>query len=317
MKMQKQLLDLAVPSTAEKAVNDGFIKAGNTLKMDPFYRTRASGSFFNAIQKGTFKSELKSAAERMYKGTPYEKMKGVVDMGANIIQSAAAPLFEHYIPAVKRGAYAAAMEDWVKSNPNATAKEMADASIKLSDSIDNRFGELVQDNLFWNKALKQVAQIMLVSPTWTLGTIREIGGGLKDIPGSLKGIVEGKGITDRTAYVAALATQVALKNAIYTYIKNGVIPAAQTGDPSKLTDPNAIPHGKDFMAGRTGGTDIASGKPERVITPGYEKDVYAFGYDFPHNVLQESANKLGFGPTSAGELIQNKDYNVWFFDLRV
>lgn len=291
MKMQRQLLDLQVPDSTSKAVNDAFVRSGGRLKMDPFYRARASGSFFNAIEKGTFKSELKAAAEKMYKGTPWENLKGVVDMGGNIIQSVAAPLFEKYIPAVKRGAFASSMEDWIKANPKASQDEIDKAAIKLSDSIDNRFGELVQDNLFWKKQMKQIAQILLVSPTWDLGTVREIGGGLKDAVGDVSNIAKGKGISDRTAYIAGLATQVALKNAIYTYMKTGT-----------------APHGKDFMAGRTGGTVPGSDQPERVQTPGYEKDVYAFGYNFPHNVLAEGANKLNTFVQATTGLATNKDY---------
>ena len=36
------------------------------------------------------------------------------------MQTTTAPLFEKYIPAVKRGAFASEMEDFLKSRPNAT-----------------------------------------------------------------------------------------------------------------------------------------------------------------------------------------------------
>lgn len=291
MKMQRELLDLKMPDAMSAKINDAFIRSGGRLKMDPFYRTRGSGSFFNAWEKGTLRRELKDAAEKMYKGTPFENAKGVVDNVANVIQTTAAPLFEKYIPAVKRGAFASQMEDFLRANPKATQVELDDYAVKLADSIDNRFGELVQDNLFWRRELKQAAQIALLSPTWNLGTIREIGGGLKDALGAIPDIAKGKGISDRTAYVAGLATQVALMNGIYTYLKTGT-----------------MPHGKDFMAGRTGGTDLASGKPERVQMPGYQKDVYAFGYNFPHHILDEAANKLNPALTAAIGLVKNKDY---------
>ena len=291
LKMQKELLEKAMPDAMSKKVNDAFVRAGQTLRMDPFYRTRASGSFYNAIEKGTLKRELKDAADKLYKGTPYENAKGAVDLGANIIQSTAAPLFEKYIPLIKRGAFASRMEDFLKENPGASKKEIDKAAVSIADSIDNRFGELNQDNLFWHRGMKQMAQILLLSPTWNLGTLREIGGGIKDAMGSLPDVFKGKGVTDRTAYVAALAAQVALMNGIATYMKTGT-----------------MPHGKDFMAYRTGGTDAASGKPERAMTPGYQKDVYAFGYDFPHHILQEAENKLNPALSAAIGVMQNKDY---------
>lgn len=290
LKMQREMLDKAMPDAVSKKVNDAFVRSGQTLRMDPFYRTRASGSFYNALEKGTFRRELKDAADKLYKGTPYENAKGAVDLAGNIIQSTAAPLFEKYIPMVKRGAFASRMENFIKENPAATQEQIDQAAVKIADSIDNRFGELNQDNLFWQRWMKQVAQIALLSPTWNLGTIREIGGGIKDAMGALPDVMKGKGITDRTAYVAALAAQVALMNGVATYFKTG-----------------EAPQGKDFMAYRTGGRS-PSGTPERAATPGYQKDVYAFGYDFPHHILDEAANKLNPALSAAVGAIQNKDY---------
>ena len=290
LKMQKELLEKAMPDSMSKKVNDAFVRSGGQLRMDPFYRTRSSGSFFNAFEKGTFKRELKDAADKLYKGTTFENAKGAADLAANVIQSTAAPLFEKYIPMVKRGAFASRMEDFLKENPGATQAEIDKAATGIADSIDNRFGELNQDNLFWQRWMKQVAQITLLSPTWNLGTIREIGGGIKDAMGSLPAIAKGKGITDRTAYVAALAAQTALLNGVATYMKTG-----------------EAPKGKDFMAYRTGGT-TPSGAPERAATPGYQKDVYAFGYDFPHHILDEASNKLNPALTAVTGLATNKDY---------
>jgi hypothetical protein len=292
MKMQRELLDASSqPSSLSKAVNDAFVKSGGQLKMDPFYRTRASGSFFNALEKGTFKKELGEAFGKLTEGTPYARAKGAVDLAANVVQSTAAPMFEKFIPAIKRGAFASRMEDFLRANPNAPQEVIDKYAIKLQDSIDNRFGELVQDNLFWHRQMKQLAQILLLSSTWDLGTIREIGGGLKDIVPSVKGVLQGKGITDRTAYVAALAAVTALENGVATYLKTGT-----------------APHGRDFLAYRTGGKDPASGEPERAMLPGYQKDVYAFGYNFPNHVLEESANKLNPALTAATGVLSNKDY---------
>jgi hypothetical protein len=292
MKMQRELLDATnQPSSLSKAVNDAFVKSGGQLKMDPFYRTRASGSFFNAIERGTFKRELMDAFGKLTEGTPYARAKGAVDLAANVIQSTAAPMFEKFIPAIKRGAFASRMEDFLKANPNAPQEVIDKYAIKLQDSIDNRFGELVQDNLFWHRQMKQIAQILLLSSTWDLGTIREIGGGLKDLVPSMKGVIQGKGITDRTAYVAALAAVTALENGVATYLKTGT-----------------APKGRDFLAYRTGGVDANSGQPERAMLPGYQKDVYAFGYDFPHHILDESANKLNPALTAATGVLTNKDY---------
>jgi hypothetical protein len=292
-RMGEELVGARVASAADQKINDLYVKSGGRLRIDPFYTTRgASGSFYNAMEKGTFARELGEATRKLYTGTLGEKAKAHVDMVGNAIQTVSAPLFEKYIPAMKRGAFASRMEDFLKQNPNATEEEMTKYAVKLNDSIDNRFGELVTDNLFWKKSMKQAAQIALTSFSWDLGTVREIAGGLADAVPSAKGVLEGKGITDRTAYVAALAATTALENGIATYLKTGTAPQSA----------------QDLMAYRTGGTDATSGQPERAMTPGYQKDVYAFGYNFPHNILAEGANKLNPAVQTVSGLLSNKDY---------
>jgi hypothetical protein len=292
MKMQRELLDKAVPDSTSKVVNDAFVRSGGQLRMDTFYRMKSSGSFFNAIEKGTFKREVKEAAGKIYKGTAWENAKGVADMVANVIQTTAAPLFEKYIPAVKRGAFASEMEDFIKANPKATQAQIDKEAVLIADSVDNRFGELNQDNLFWNKTMKQLSQLALLSPTWTLGTVNEIGGGIKDAMGVAPALLKGEGVSRRTAYLAGLAFNTGLMSAVYQYLKTGKTPEGP----------------RDLMAPQTGGTDIISGQPERAMTPGYQKDVYAFGYDFPNHILDEAANKLNPAPVLAAENIRNKDF---------
>lgn len=288
LKMQRELLDKAVPDAVSKQVNDAFIRVGRTINMDPFYRTKASGSFFNAWEKGTLKRELGEAVKKLYTGTTLDKAKGAADLVANVIQSTAAPLFEKYIPLVKRGAFSDQMHDFFKANPNPTQEEIDAEAMRVADSIDNRFGELNNDNLFWGRKLKQAAQLALLAPTWDLGTVREIAGGLKDIGQ----VAKGGGLSHRTAYVAGLAFNTALMSSIYQYLKTGQAPSSA----------------RDLMAGRTGGKDAISGQPERAMTPGYQKDVYAFGYDFPYHVLDEAANKLNPALSTATSLVTNKDY---------
>ena len=201
--------------------------------------------------------------------------------------------------AVMVGAFAERMSDWLDQNPAATDAEKLAFAKHLGDSIDNRFGELVQDNLFWRKEGKQLAQIAMVSPTWNIGTLREIGGGLADIVPTAKNLLAGKGlnVSERTAYVAGLAATVALTSSVYQYLKTGQAPQDM----------------RDLVAPRTGGTQRVGGKygadvPERAAIPGYQKDVYGFLYDFPNHVLQEGINKLNPGPKAIVDLATNTDY---------
>lgn len=265
-RMGEELLGMKGASPISEKVNRAFINSGGRIRMDKLYRTSDGRTFYDAIKSKTFGKELRAAAQRMYGAdkTLAQKAQAHVDTAGNIVQSIfQGPLFEDIIPAVKRGAFAERMEDFIKANPAATDREIDQFAVKLQDSVDNRFGELVQDNLFWHKQMKQVSQILLTSATWGIGTVREIGGGSADIFGpSVKGVLKGKGVTDRTAYVAALVAVVAAENAMITAMKTGKPPTSV----------------KDLEAYRTGGKDLRlGGAPERGMIPGYQKDVFAAG----------------------------------------
>lgn len=287
-KMLDQITGKTAPAAFDSKLNAIYEKTGQRLGMDKIYATRNRTSLFASALRGTFQKDLQQALQTTYKGSAGDRVKGVLDLTGNIIQSTAAPLFEHYIPNIKRGAWAQQMSDFLKANPTATEAEQTAYGQKLADSIDNRFGELVVNNNFWNKSAYQIGQLLMLSPSWNIGTAREIGGGIVNIPKSLKGVVQGKGIDDKTAYVAALVGTTMLENGVATYMHTG-----------------QMPDGADWFAYRTGGTDPATGKPERAMLPGYMKDVLAWGLEGPG---KEAMNKLNPGLKALTELASNKDY---------
>jgi hypothetical protein len=54
------------------------------------------------------------------------------------------------------------------------------------DSVDNRLGQLVYDNLFWHNMTKDLGLVATRSLGWNLGTIRELAGGVADYARALK-----------------------------------------------------------------------------------------------------------------------------------
>lgn len=89
------------------------------------------------------------------------------------------PLFEVYIPRLKIGFamkdYAQQIEEHVDEliAGKVTRVQLARASV---DRMENRFGEMNFDNLFWNRTMKTTLQIAIRSVTWRLGTLRAFGG---------------------------------------------------------------------------------------------------------------------------------------------
>jgi hypothetical protein len=285
--MFKELMGESAPTKENARLNEMWARSGGRLRMDKIYGTRGAGSFYNALKRGTLKGELKDTARGLYSGPALSRAQASIDLVGNVIQSTAAPLFEEYIPMMKRGAWASRMSDWMKANPDATEAQVLAKGRDFLDNIDNRFGELIVDNNFWNKTAYQVSQLMLLSPSWNIGTVREIGGGILNVPKSVRLATKGEGIDDKTAYVAALAATTMVQNAVMTKIKTG-----------------QNPEGMDFFAYRTGGKN-PDGSDERAMIPGYMKDVMAFTMNDPR---QEVVNKLNPGVKAMAELWNNKDY---------
>lgn len=295
---QKKLLSAGSPDAITDPVQKAFYQSGNQLKMDDFYRLRGAGSFFQSAHRGTLGKDVKEAVGKITQGTIPERLKGGLDMFTNVLQAGSAPLFEHVIPRLKQGAWSSTMEDWMRANPNASPKDTEAMARKLTDTMDNRFGELIQDNLFWHRWTKQLAQLALISPGWNIGTVREIAGGLGvDLAKSAKGLATGEGVTPRTAYVLGLAAFVPLQNTIYQKLKTGQWPSEPL----------------DLLSPKTGGTTTETTGPKQVKTlperaaiPGYEKDV--FGVASPEGAAGELKNKRGFMVSAIGDLAANKDY---------
>lgn len=242
------------------------------------YDFSGAGSYVTAYKRGALK--LEAMADLAKAKTGVLPAAGVAGKQiGRIADTIAQPLFEKYIPHMKNAAFSENMASWLKRNPAATRPEQVKEARKIWDSIDNRFGEMVSDNVFWDKTLKQSAMLLLRSWSWTIGGVgREIGGGIRDFG---RMATRGDQWTDKQSYVVALVMVDAGINAIYQKLKTG-------------KNPEGI---RDLMAPRTGGEDARTGEPERLQTPGYMKDVYGF-IEHPG---QELTNKLGTGPRLAGE----------------
>lgn len=247
---------------------------------DPsMYSTNPRGSFVSSYRRGSLGREVREAfLDQAGKMTKTSAAKGAANMVGRTMDTIMAPLFDTYIPRIKAGVFQRDMSAWLEAHPNATREEQVAQARNISDSMDNRFGEMVQDNLFWNKMGKQVAQTVLLSPGWSIGTIRELGGGALDMARG--------DWTKRASYAVALPMTVGITSSIAQYLMTGKAPDAQTLKGAPLT----------------GG--MVQGTPERMLLPSEWKDI--IGYT--HDPIGEVANKANPALSAASELIQNKDW---------
>jgi 2'-5' RNA ligase len=264
-RMRKQWIDPGTHQELEPIV-DAWIAGGGRSSMDRFYHTEMSRKMADAFKQGTLPGLV----------------KGLLRAPFALVEKVAWPVMEWMVPNMKAGAVGKMAEyELRRLGPDATREQIRDAMAKVVDSVDNRMGQMIYDNLFWNKAAKDLGMATVRSLGWNIGDIREVGGGGVDALIAGKRIATGKApeMTHRMSYVLALPAIVGLIGAVLTYLLTGK-------GPKEL---------KDYFYPPTGNTD-ENGDPERIQLPSYVKDLYPL-------VTQPG---IGGKITKAGEMAQHK-----------
>jgi hypothetical protein len=270
------------------------------------------GSFIKNFDKDKINSQLKQAWDDVKDDWGLADTVGKQAMfpfkqASRVLQTVGAPLFDKYIPALKAGAMHAQMADWLAANPHidintpAGRQAAVEMAMKISDSVDNAFGEMVHDNLFMNQALRHAAMVAMRSFSWSIGAMRQIGGGtyaagkaaaLSLKTGENRFSMAHPEFDPRISYAIAFPFVVATISAIYQGLRAGEAPQDW----------------RDLYAPRTGGTVPGLGGkgqvPEHALMPGFQKDVYGW----LSHPLREAYAKLGGLPTTAIEHITNRDW---------
>jgi hypothetical protein len=206
------------------------------------YKFSAANSYFTAFKRGELRASLTADASK-------GPLRFFARQMGRTLQSFAQPLFEVYIPKMKVGAFHENMSAWLQANPKASYPDQVAMAKKVWDSVDNRFGEVVQDNIFWHTMMKQTAQLGMRSYSWNLGTVREIGGGAKAALTKPKSLgLKGTSYDPKTGYVVALPITVAITNGLYQYAMTGKMPESLD----------------DLVAPRTGGQVPGTGGGART-----------------------------------------------------
>lgn len=240
-------------------------EAGGRAKMD-FTEIKPWRKMVNAFRNG-------SIAE------------GLWQIPGTILQTSIAPVMDYLVPRVKLGAFydmahnifdQAARKGW---DDETTRRQMQ----RAWDSIDNRFGQMVYENLFWHKALQDSLMLATRSVGWNFGDLRELGGAATDTLKQATKPFHAKWpeVTPRMAFAFALPLVTALIGGVLTYL--------WTGERPKTWKDYFYPRRKD-------GT--------RVSIPGYMKDVFAFYRDPVDTIV----NKQGPLLEMTAEAIQNRDF---------
>jgi N12 class adenine-specific DNA methylase len=277
-------------------------QVGGRATMDRIYGGAAGGPFFKSLADlqrlitdlpGTA-TAMKNGLAEMWGNTPgpipLKALAVALKIASRTLETLSHPLMGILVPAAKAGVFRDMAEDWLRRNPNASEEEMREALTKSWDSVDNRLGELVHDNLFWHRTMKDSGVLLMRAQSWNLGSIREIAGGLGVDPVKVANdIARGhyQGITQRMGYVLAAPIIYGLIGGIMTYLFTGEAPKDLV----------------DLFFPRDGTLD-AHGKPNRRNLPGYIKDVV----DLYHDPLRTAGNKANPLLSLVTQVATNKDY---------
>jgi hypothetical protein len=278
---------IAVPVSAVNTVRNGsklmkeYLSPGSYRKMSAEARAvaEAGGRLqMSNIEIRPWDQWMNAMRNRDVGGAAKHSLGAVIDITTR-------PVMHWLVPRMKAGAFYdmahnilnnAEREGWSKDKTRARMQ-------KAWDSVDNRFGQMVYDNLFWNHAVKDSVQLATRSVGWNFGDIRELGGAVQDTAKQAVGAVGGKApeMTDRMAFAFALPMVTAIIGGTLTYMWTGEKPKTW----------------KDYFYPKD-----ANGTRHSV--PGYTKDVVAI----THDPVGTTLNKLSPIFEMTSQAIQNRDF---------
>ena len=208
---QGKIADTAL-TAADKVAVKMMAEGGFIPEMSSQYRTKAIDNFRMAIARGS-----PTAAWH----APWAALQ--------LLQK---PIFEHWIPSLKIASYLQDVKTALKTNPALLTNDMERglALRKLAKSVDNRYGEMAYNTLFWNRWVKDIATANTLSLGWQLGFVREYGGGMLDVGQVVRadGSLAAKAATgklDRPLFVTFYTAQAMAYGGLMTWAMTGKSPA--------------------------------------------------------------------------------------------
>ncbi|MDX2059919.1 MAG: hypothetical protein SFV24_19070 [Gemmatimonadales bacterium] len=141
------------------------------------------------------------------------------------------PMFQVWIPSMKITSYLKDVQAAVRANPDLLADmDLRQQTFRaIAKNVDNRYGEMAYNTLFWNRMAKDIGVGSMLSLGWQLGFLREYGGALMDVgqfagtgTSKIKQIASGR--MDRPMFVTAYTLQALAYGGLLTYLMSGDMP---------------------------------------------------------------------------------------------
>jgi hypothetical protein len=255
------------------------VKGGLRATTDPFWKTQITRNMIRAWHEGGVKR---------WAGTPLQ-------LPFALSEQMMRPILEFLVPRQKLGAFAELAEFYMRRlGPNADIHQVRAAMARAADAVEDRMGQMTYDNLFYNRAMRDIALLGFRAYGWQYGKYRSLGGGIRETlqtPGRIaRG---GEIVTPRMAYLAALPLVAGGIGSVMNYLNTGQAPQDW----------------RDMLTPRTGRLD-RNGNPERLSLPTYLKDLMSDWHDVPNlkKMARSFTHKLNPMFSWGYDLFNNSDF---------
>jgi Inorganic Pyrophosphatase/RadC-like JAB domain len=332
-----------------RRIVEGLMAAGGRIKMDNYYQAAQGLSPFKGVGFSTLAHDVKAAltqpygkvqaatqvltsfpqqyAQRLWRDLQevwrLEPLKilpimSALEIAGRMTRASTSIIMEHIVPLQKLGVFSDLAADHIRRNPLEDPVAFADAMQKIWNSVDNRLGEMVYDNVFWNRTFKDVNHMMVRAVGWNLGTVRELGGAPIDViklldymargaPAEITGAPLGKTSQARLDYEAQKSKFRRVADKVGHKIPYTLALIATTmflgALLTRLFTGKSPEDLKDYFFPPTG-RKTKYGTPERISMPSYTKDMYEYATQ-PMTTVINKANPI-FG--IAHSIYANEDF---------
>jgi len=243
------LAGVSNPETA--AVIEGLRMANGRITPDSVYIKKASESFSNAIRAHDWGIAAKTSIPAFLEGLSY-------------------PVMQYLVPKLKVGAFMnQLLTEMKRTGAVPGTDQFAQIATKSWDHVDDILGQVVWDNIFAKKWVKDAAQLSARSASWSGGSIRTFISGAKEMRH-----IPSEGMNYHTGFLIALP----IVSAIY----GGLLHRMATGkNPETLTD---------YYYPKTGRKN-PDGTDERLSLPTELKEAVSYYHD-PTGTLMHKESPL-------------------------
>ncbi len=227
---------------------------GASMMQNKGHLLEAAGREITREAKATLGQEGEHILERGAMFVPRVAGMAINELG-RVQTTLSAPLFDYAIPTMKAGVSYLRAKQFLDLNPQSSEATRDTRLRQIVENVEDRFGEMNQDNLLWNKWLKQTANAGSISTSWAYGTWRWLAGA--------SGYNLERGVEWNPEATGSLVGAVAVytgANALFNYLNTGERPKDIW----------------DLLNFRTGGT-TKSGAPQRGLLPTEFKELYDMG----------------------------------------